>query len=109
MNNFLNSIIKHEYITCAAIHVNNKKIYKGHHPKNIDSGYVACGLRHGHCFTIMARIYKKEDRVETLRCSIQGFLTSKNRFVDREEAGKIAFESKQIKEKTNCLFSEDLY
>ena len=42
----------------------------------------------------------------------QGFLTSKGRFVSREQAAKIALEAKQIKElnysNTN-LFSEDLY
>ena len=44
--------------------------------------------------------------------SIQGFLTSKNRFVDRKEGAKIALEAKQIKElkfsKTD-LYSEDIY
>lgn len=42
----------------------------------------------------------------------QGFVTSSGRFVDREEAAKIALESGQIEElkysKTK-LFSEDLY
>jgi hypothetical protein len=47
---------------------------------------------------------------------IQGFLTDKNRFVDRQEAYKIAFEQNQIigpnkGYETNCvgLTSEDLY
>jgi hypothetical protein len=42
---------------------------------------------------------------------IQGFLTNKNRFVDRIEARKIAFEMNQVKETINSkkLFSEDLY
>jgi hypothetical protein len=42
----------------------------------------------------------------------QGFLTSKGRYVSREEAGKIALEAGQIKElqySTTDLFSEDLY
>ena len=38
-----------------------------------------------------------------------GFLTSDDKFVDRKEAGKIAFESGQIKVPNDCLFSEDLY
>lgn len=43
---------------------------------------------------------------------IQGFLTNKNRFVDREEAAKIALAAQQIDclqySKTK-LYSEDLY
>ena len=39
----------------------------------------------------------------------QGFLTSKDRFVNREKGGKIAFAVGQIDKETNCLFSEDLY
>ncbi|MFW6024999.1 MAG: hypothetical protein ACOCRX_01525 [Candidatus Woesearchaeota archaeon] len=40
---------------------------------------------------------------------IQGFLTSKNRFVNREKAALIAFESQQIQKKVRILFSEDLW
>ena len=39
---------------------------------------------------------------------IQGFLTSKNRFVDRAEGGEIAFLSGQ-KDLKKYLFSEDLW
>lgn len=41
--------------------------------------------------------------------AIEGFLTSKDRFVDRKEGGEIAFAANQIPEPTDCLFSEDLY
>jgi len=45
--------------------------------------------------------------------SIQGFLTNKNRFVDRKEALKIAKDMNQIIIKINdrktLLYSEDLY
>jgi hypothetical protein len=40
--------------------------------------------------------------------STQGFLTNLNRFVDRNEAGQIAFECGQIP-KAKYMFSEDLY
>lgn len=40
---------------------------------------------------------------------IQGFLTSQNKFVDREEAAIIAFNMKQIVEEKKTLYSEDLY
>jgi hypothetical protein len=37
-----------------------------------------------------------------------GFVTNKDIFVGREEAGKIAYECGQIKEKTNSLQSKDI-
>jgi hypothetical protein len=40
---------------------------------------------------------------------VQGFLTSKNRFLDRQEAAKIAVGAGQCKESITYLFSEDLY
>lgn len=39
----------------------------------------------------------------------QGFLTNKNRFVSREESGKIAFNAGQTKELKTYLFSEDVW
>lgn len=40
---------------------------------------------------------------------IQGFLTSKDTFVDRQMAASIALTSGQIKEKSDTLISENLY
>jgi len=40
---------------------------------------------------------------------IQGFLTNKNRFVDRKEGAQIAYRSGQIEELKETLFSEDLW
>jgi hypothetical protein len=40
---------------------------------------------------------------------IQGFLTSKNRFVDREEGGRIAFNAGQTDKLKQTLYSEDIY
>jgi hypothetical protein len=39
----------------------------------------------------------------------QGFLTSTNRFVSREEGGEIAFNAGQTKELKTRLYSEDLW
>jgi hypothetical protein len=39
----------------------------------------------------------------------QGFLTSKNRFVDRKEAANIAIAANQCEKTVTMLFSEDLY
>jgi hypothetical protein len=40
---------------------------------------------------------------------VQGFLTNKNRFVDREEAAKIHMANGNEIDFENRLFSEDLY
>ena len=96
--------MKKNYILCSAIWVNDFKIYD-HQPKNIESGIVVCGQGHHNCFVILAQTnisYKEHKK-------IQGFLTADNRFVDRKEAGDIAFKSGQIDKKTDKLYSEDLF
>jgi len=37
-----------------------------------------------------------------------GFVTDTGEFVDRKEAGRMAFEAGQIDKPTDCLFSENL-
>lgn len=84
-------------------------------PKNIKEGIVVCGYTHANCINTV----KSLSGLRTVRYSPdgvgeseQGFLTSKNRFVDREEGAKIALKCKQI-EKLHYsnieLYSEDLY
>jgi hypothetical protein len=101
-------------ILCAAIWYKELPLLKpevleprGFSPYNVDKGIVFCGWRHSNC------IYQKV-AVTGLRDSesgenVQGFLTSDNRFVDREEGAIIAFNAGQIKEEKKRLFSEDLY
>jgi hypothetical protein len=101
-------------ILCAAIWYKELPLVKpevleprGFGPYNVDKGVVFCGWRHSNC------IYQKV-AVTGLRDSesgenLQGFLTSDNRFVDREEGAIIAFNAGQIKEEKKRLFSEDLY
>lgn len=92
---------KQEYILCAAYHFKNGKKYE-EQPVNIKSGFVSCGFRHGHAAIIGYEIDKE--------CkTIDGFLTSKNRFVNRRQASKIAFKSRQIQVNLGILISEDLY
>jgi hypothetical protein len=105
-----------EKILCAAvwykeIPIINKDVPLDRYlPKNVDKGVVFCGLRHGQC------IYSKS-AVTGLRdaeCGeyIQGFLTNKNRFVDRQEAWKIAEKENQITRQGGTygtLYSENLY
>lgn len=94
------------YITCAAIWFNDDKQYI-HQPYNIETGFVICGHRHYNCF-MTASMLKDCFKTEKMQ-SIQGFMTNENTFVDRKEAGLIAFNAKQTTELKNILFSEDLY
>jgi len=107
----LQSKIKTIYIICAAIWFRNGNKYS-HQPRNIDSGIVVCGRRHHNCFLTASELNggkRIEGLSEANAKAVQGFLTSNDIFVDRKEAGQIAFDAGQIPELTNCLFSEDLY
>lgn len=103
---------KIEYITTSAVWYKELKskipilndIYL---PKNLNQGIVFCGFRHHQCiYTACAMTGLKQHESGE---NIQGFLTSLNRFVDRKEAAGIAFKARQIKEKKDKLFSEDIY
>ena len=104
-----------EYILCAAIwykEIPLQKVIAGVLPKNCDRGLVVLGHRHGQCMWTMGSLTGRrsvtnaEDGVGEYE---QGFLTNTNRFVGREEAAQIAFDSGQIKQHTITLYSEDLY
>lgn len=100
-----------ERILCAAIwyiELETKFI----RPKNIDKGIVVCGYRHSDCIAIMAGLATLRSVTFGPNCAgedEQGFLTSKNRFVSREEAAEIAWKANQTASKLNILYSEDLY
>lgn len=115
MNPFANSPF--EFIICAAIWFNDGKKYN-HQPKNIESGFVVSGRRHHNCFSSVQSIGKAlgYDKTMVVKKGIeleerekQGFITNKDRFVDRIEAAQIAYEAKQIDKPLKRLFSEDLY
>jgi len=99
------------YIICAAIWFKDGNKYS-HQPRNIDSGLVVCGRRHHNCFLTAFELNggkRIEGLSEANAKAVQGFLTSNDIFVDRKEAGQIAFDAGQISKLTECLFSEDLY
>lgn len=92
-----------EICICAAVKTNTGKVFRGH--------------RHSDCFKAMAvRHLAPSDKPED-----QGFITSRNRYVDRAEGYKLQMEagiesaSKEYSsaEKGYCqkgqLYSEDLY
>lgn len=91
-----------EFIICAAIMIpDTSKIYYGH--------------RHNHCFrAINDELSWTMNRQEIAKVkTIQGFITSNNEFVRREEALAIALENEQVLDlkelRGNQLYSEDLY
>ena len=107
---------KPEFILCAAIHYkdftnlheDSQKIPVSQYmPTNVSGGIVATGFRHAQCLRLLQSIIGVNQL--PLTNHTQGFLTSKNRFVDRYEAAKIAIANNQCKSTVTMLFSEDLY
>lgn len=68
-------------------------------------GDTITGYRHNNCIATIRDIFTSS----LVTQQIQGFLTSKNRFVYRKEAGEIAYKAGQIDKPTDLLLSEDLY
>ena len=102
-----------ELILCSAIWYKDiplkKKGLVNQNPKNVDRGAVFCGHRHPHCMYTMIAITGLRSVTPVIGEYEQGFLTNKNRFVDREEAAIIAFDAGQIEKEKQTLYSEDLY
>ena len=96
LRKILPEYIENEIIICAAI--------------RCDDGYIARGHRHHNCFAAMRDMGKKEAQAH----DSQGFVTSRNRYVGREEA-RLLQDAAGIKSKDpegyrgDTLFSEDLY
>lgn len=111
-----------EKILCSAIYYDDKQ-KRNNLPSNTDTGLVFCGLRHSNCITLMKAMYYDDftqcescdtRRKEVLPDHTQGFLTNKNRFLNRTESYLLAVDSKQIKDfkkgyKQKELYSEDLW
>lgn len=102
-----------ERIICSAIWY--QELTTSHYlPTNVDKGVVVCGHRHVHCIHTMVSLTGKRSVDSECGEYIQGFLTDKNRFVDRKEALKIAKEKNQIIHNISLdmgigLASEDIY
>lgn len=96
-----------EYILCAAIHFDDKNHHL-HQPKNIDTGFVVCGRRHHNIFTTVSILSDGDIRPGTYPI-IQGFLTSYDRFLTRDEAATMAFAQGLIDKDSGTLISECLY
>jgi len=94
-----------QYILCAAILFDDGIVHV-HQPINVMHGLVFCGRRHNNILTTL-----KEAGIDrlTLGESAQGFITSWDRFVSREDAAIIAHDAGQIDKPKTKLYSEDLY
>lgn len=98
-----------EIVICAAIWVQDGK-KRPCQPTNIPSGTVFCGLKPPPSILSQLAAYG----IAHKNRSVQGFLTSKNRFLTREEASELVKSNNQemvvdrsaIREQ---LYSEDLY
>jgi len=104
-----------ERIICAANHYDDGEEHV-HMPRNIKTGFVICGRRHHNCisiFALMVGFPYDEKGIALMNTEEQGFLTSKDRFVNRTEALEIARKANQILDEKEVrgdkLYSEDLY
>lgn len=109
-----------EYILCAAVWYKDLPMkkpdileHRGFRPFNVDKGVVVSGWRHGNCIYQMVAITGLRSVPSEAGEEVQGFLTNKNRFVDREEGYDIAEAAEQLNERPRgggrTLYSEDLY
>jgi len=96
-----------EYIMCSANYYDDGKDYP-FQPYNIDKGFVICGWRHSNCG---ASYLAANGETKIWDNCIQGFLTNKNRFLNREESLKLVQENGQLKRPLigGILTSEDLW
>ena len=111
-----------EKILCAAVYVDTGEV---HPPRSSyaypETGLVFAGWRHGECF-MLVEVWldglSQSDRPQYYRLTlggewwVEGFLTSTGRFVDREEAWRIARTAGQLRpdaEPEGSLLSENLY
>ena len=93
------------YILCAAILFDDDSFHF-HQPVNLLSGLVFCGRRHNNILTTLKEV--NINRLD-LGTSVQGFITSDDRFVNRTDAAIIAYDAGQIDYPKEILYSEDLY
>lgn len=105
-----------EYIICAAIwYQDGTEAPRGMIAQNIDSGVVIGQWRHGNCINVRStnplwnakRLAERKHEIpmfssyeDTLKyyTYVDGFLTSRGRFVDRWQAAKIALDCGQLPE-----------
>ena len=98
---------KIEYIMCAANYHDDDKDYL-YQPYNIDKGFIIAGWRHPCCGQIYMAL---NPRANGWGDCIQGFLTTKNRFLTRAESLELVKFNGQLNKPIigGELTSEDLW
>jgi hypothetical protein len=96
-----------EYVMCAANYYNDEHDHM-FQPYNIDKGFVVCGWRHPNCGMTYIAMNSNAKRWDDC---IQGFLTTKNRFLTRSEALELVLSTGQLTKPIigGELTSEDLW
>lgn len=90
-----------EVCICAAIQLQDGRVIRGH--------------RHDDCLQTAMKWRRAGQEVGSIQQAAQGFLTSHERFVSREEGARLTYEAGRLSAQTgapftsNLLFSEDLY
>ena len=97
-----------ETVLCAAYHFHDGKQHP-HQPKNITTGFVVAGRMHHNIINTVVILSGLPMHHIGNGDHDDGFLTSTNRFVGREEAARIALSAGQIAKPKPELYSEDLY
>lgn len=81
--------------------------------KFVEHGYpiIVGGKRHCDCYKAIQKFVPKERFVERRKANIvkEGFITSDNKFLERDEAAQYAYRHGQIGVQKYELFSEDLW
>lgn len=97
-----------ERIICSAIWFKEHQPRAVNRPINTPGGVVLCGYRHVDIISQLVSPTGK--KMYEMGESVQGFLTNRNRFLDRESAGSLFKETGgELKHHHSRLFSEDLY
>lgn len=100
-----------EYVMCAANWINDGEDHP-FQPYNINSGLVFCGWRHACIIQQYCDIYPAiGDTLSIRQTEVQGFLTTKNRFLTRSEALELVKTNGQLTKPLigGVLTSEDLW
>lgn len=105
-----------EYVMCAANYYDDGYEHK-FQPYNLNTGFIVCGWRHPNAgasySAIVTRFFDRsaEEHVKWSFGCIQGFLTTKNRFLTRAEALELVKSNGQLTKPIigGELTSEDLW
>lgn len=102
---------KLEYIICSAIHYDDGKKHIFQSVYGINTGFVIGGFRHPFILGVIpGNIHHPKCKELGIQDTTQGFITSRGRFVDREEALRIAVKCGQVEKGfRTSLFSEDVF